>query len=579
MAERTGLDARDTRLPSRKLWIVAGLGLLAFIALRLVSIQRIAFNWDEFGFFDSVARTLADGRLRTGGRPGLAQLLALPAISDCTNEITVARALRTVWLAINLIGLAGLFTLLLELFRDRVHRVHDAALGVALLAFLPVFLEWSIQVRTDHIAITGGLWGGVALLKSERTRGLAFLAGICFAVGWLSSQKLLYIASLMGVLAIGHTALTSGFEHPRDSWRLALLVSGVSIALLCYRAIVLAAFTLPETHPAIQILTPELIRAHTNPFAFYRGTIGFSQYAQILPTLLPHIALGIGLIASLSVALSQEVRDRSGVLALAVVILGFAVGLIHAAAFSYFWLSLGLFPAIAGALAVESIRTQLLSRRAAWVRPAGVALWIALAIPAVWSHVTLLENTQRVQAESLAFLNRNFEGRGGFHPEGARFCGALHPSGLWYSQTIWQRFENPNREAHIAKLISQMRQQPSHYLVESFRLGQFPQEVQEFWAQNFQPYRDSVFIAGRRLDGTRGLIQPFELIVSGRYRWVPFDEADAVRIDGTRIAAGQEIELEATQHLAEVPQDANGILVLAVDVPPGPTPLAFYKAY
>ena len=53
---------------------------------------------------------------------------------------------------------------------------------------LPAFLEWSLQVRSDHIALVGATWGGVALLASRRRPALAVCAGLCFGIGWLSSQ-------------------------------------------------------------------------------------------------------------------------------------------------------------------------------------------------------------------------------------------------------------------------------------------------------------------------------------------------------------------------------------------------------
>ena len=82
--------------------------------------------------------------------------------------------------------------------------------------------------------------------------------------------------------------------------------------------------------------------------------------------------------------------------------------------------------------------------------------------------------------------------------------------------------------------ITRFREEPVHYLVNSFRLNQFPVELRRFWADNYQPYRASVFVAGRHLAGEPGEIEPFEIVVSGRYRWVPLTGPHGLRIDGQR---------------------------------------------
>ena len=55
----------------------------------------------------------------------------------------------------------------------------------------------------------------------------------------------------------------------------------------------------------------------------------------------------------------------------AVLALGVAVLLFHAAAFSYFWMTLGLFPAVAFTLSRDSLRAALAALLAAWCSVAG----------------------------------------------------------------------------------------------------------------------------------------------------------------------------------------------------------------
>ena len=119
-----------------------------------------------------------------------------------------------------------------------------------------------------------------------------------------------------------------------------------------------------------------------------------------------------------------------------------------------------------------------------------------------------------------------------------------------------------------------------HYLVDSFRLSQFPPELRAFWAENYQPYRASVFVAGRRLRGAGGADAPFELIVPGRYRWIPVGAPAAIRVGERRVEPGEVVELDAGAHRARFEQDVpDGVLVLALAEPPRDAPRPFYQAY
>jgi hypothetical protein len=117
-------------------------------------------------------------------------------------------------------------------------------------------------------------------------------------------------------------------------------------------------------------------------------------------------------------------------------------------------------------------------------------------------------------------------------------------------------------------------------LVQSFRLNQFPVELRRFWADNYQPYRASVFVAGRRLAGARGETRAFEIVVPGRYRWLPLGGPQPVQIDGQVVGAGATLALDGAEHEVSFLEDASsGLLVLALNDPPGPAPLGFYKTY
>jgi hypothetical protein len=579
-----GIDERAQGSGTRfagALAVAAGVGL--FVASRALAIATTAFNWDEFALLDRVARTARTGIPETGGRPGLVEWLLVPIVSACSDEIATARHARWLWLGVTLCLLAGLYALLCELLRDRKQRRHDALFGVALLALVPAFLEWSLQVRTDQLALAGGVWGGMLLLASQRRAPLALAAGVLFGAGYLGSQKLLYVAALMGLLAAGRTWLARDLRPAREALRATLCLAGFGLVFAAFRTALGAAFDVPASHPSQRVMTPYYVGRALDIFDFYRQSLGFSQYRAMLPTLVPHALLLAACLAASVVAFRRRLASGATLLLVwAVLALGVGIAAFHAGAFFYFWMTLGLFPAAAFALALGPLRETLWPAAGRARALVTGLMWAALVAPAAVHAAALLGDTQAVQRESLAFIRRNFAaGDAGFHPERALYCGfAKAPLPLYFSQTIFRDFVGPQAETNRAHLEQRFRHEPIKFLVQSFRLNQFPIELRRFWAENYQPYRASVFVAGRRLEGARGEARDFELIVPGRYRWLPLAAPQRVRIDEQIVGAGEVVALASGPHTADFVDDATGgILVLALEDPPGPSPLPFYKVY
>jgi hypothetical protein len=89
-----------------------------------------------------------------------------------------------------------------------------------------------------------------------------------------------------------------------------------------------------------------------------------------------------------------------------------------------------------------------------------------------------------------------------------------------------------------------------------------------------------VFVAGRHLAGSEGERSDFELIVPGRYRWLPSDGPHPVRIGPRTLSPGEVAEFDAGHYTADFVEDVpGGVLVLAVNDPPAKAPLSFYKSY
>lgn len=564
---------------TKALWAAVAAGGLA-LALRVAAVFRVAGNWDEFGLFEAASKTAESGVLVSGGRPGLAQLLVLPLVSACTAEIEVLQTARLAWVGFTFAYLAGVGVALAQLQTDPGRKLGDALLGIALLALVPAFVEWSVQVRTDQIALAGAAWGGVALLASRRRVGLALVAGFAFGFGFLSSQKLVYAAAAMGVLAAGQLWLARDWSTRREFLRGALCVAAFGAAVATFRALTAASrIDISANAAASAGISKQVVAGGLFAFDFYRKTIGWSQYVDLAPTLAPHALLLVALVAA-----TLRGRDRPGrdalPIAWALLALGTAVGLFHAAAFAYFWMTLGLFPALAFAVARRPI-LDLLPAAGPVRAAATLGFCAALGLPGAAALLSGLRDTQSVQRESFAFVQRNFApSDAGFHPESGLFCrGAAQPIRHYYSRDIYMDFGREGTEANRDRLIARFRDEQVRFVLQSFRLNQFPVEVRRFWADNYQPYRASVFVAGRQLHGRSGQEEPFELVASGDYRWLP-RAGQAIAVDGRPLAPGEILPLAAGPHRARFFDDVpGGMLVLAMHEPPGEAPLSFYKDY
>ncbi|MDJ0848747.1 MAG: hypothetical protein QNK04_10240 [Myxococcota bacterium] len=558
-----------------------GLGLALVLGTQVAAAFRTNVHWDEFGLLHQVDITRATGVFESGGRPGLSTVLLLPFVERCDDEVSVIRRARLLWVLFTGAFLAGLVVWVAALREDGGGWL-DGALALALLALVPAFLESSVQVRTDQIALAGGAWGGALLLASRGRPAFAAVAGVAFGLGLLASQKLVYVAALAGLLALGQLWIAGEWRPRRDALRVVLLAAGAALVVVGFRLATEQSFEVPEQAAARAPITGAAVGESLSRFEFYRRTIGWSQYLGILPTLVPHLAL-LALLGCASFAGPGDGPSRRRLaLAWAVLALGLAVALFHAAAFRYFWMTLGVFPAVALGLARREIGEVLPKPPQAPRTIAFAGLAAVLAVPAGLELTLRLRDTQEVQRASLGFIHRNFDrGAAGFHPERGLFCqDGSQPRFTWFSQHIHLRYggDPAARDRNARRLIASFRDEPVLFILQSFRLNQFPAEVTGFWQEHYQPYRDSVFVAGRRLAGQRGERSRFELIVPGPYRWLPRGTPAALSIDGRVVEPGDVVSFEPGTHeatfLADLP---DGMLVLALAEPPGEAPRRFYR--
>jgi hypothetical protein len=544
------------------------------VATHLIAVFTENINWDEFALFHRVAAGLRHGRLSGGGRPGFASLLLVPVVRGCVDPMHVAHVARLLWAGFTLAAFGGVFCLVWSVRRGQRDRLEGALLATAALALVPVVVRWSVQVRTDQPALAAGLWGSVLLLASRRRLAWALLAGALWAVGYLCSQKLLYVAGLGGVLAVADV-----WRHPAGRWRAviraaACLLAGFAVIAI-YRYVVGLYLTPPSSAPGIG--------AGFRMFDYYRRFFGWRAYQAMSPTLLPHLGLGVAMMVATYLAFSRRDSAR-GQLALAwlVGIVGLAVGLFHAGAFPYFWMTLGVFPAVALGIGAPAAYRLLSSSRLAsrWLFSAcvgGMVLWGGLAM------ADRLRDTQRPQRDSLGFAGAHFSPRSiGWSPEGALFCtNPPRPMPVLLGDRIKRRFflsKDPDKA--IAKFIAEFPARPVDYLISTFSLELFPMPIREYIYNHYVPYFAHIAVPGAGLHGAAGTSLDFEVIIPGRYRWHPKSPRDvSLLVDGQPLPPRGTVELTAGWHHLTRPQ-AIDVGLLVVDLPAEPDPIsdgAFYS--
>jgi hypothetical protein len=310
-----------------------------------------------------------------------------------------------------------------------------------------------------------------------------------------------------------------------------------------------------------------------NVFGYYRERFGYRVYAGMLPTLYPHLAGLLLLLPALWVAYRRRTAQvRPLIVALAVAALGLAVGAFHAGAFPYFWMTLGLFPACAVALGWPGIAAMWPKAS----RPIAIGLWAGLLIVAIQYRLEMFEDTQAVQRDTFAFIDRNFDRTArGFHADGGLFCRRdPQPFPVYLHEHVMRTFGGPDGGRQADLLVAEFRARPVTFMIEDFLLNPFPAKVKRFWATHYVPYYGAASVPGRRLRGAAGTQVELDIIVAGDYRW---SGPGGISIDGIRLQPGATIPLSAGAHVTMLMEDTpGGVLALALPEPPRPSRAPFH---
>ncbi len=548
---------------ARVLQLALGVLAVAYVVFHIAALFTDAVNWDELAFFQRAQDSLATGTLKGGGRPGLAVMPAIPFVTDCEHALTVARGMRMLWSAITFALLAGLFELLRRATRKTTWSWHTAALGTACLALVPLFLRWSLQVRTDQPAAAATVWAGVALLASRNRWWLSAVGGALAATGFLCSQKAVYVAALVGVIVLGDLYIDRSFVWRRELRRVAAAVAGGVLVLVLYHLLV-SMFFAPAT-------TVTLDRG-LNALTWFRFLLRFRVYQDMVPTVLPQIALLVLVFAAAVRAFRRDTPERRALLvALVIVLLGIAVGRFHTASYPYFWITLGLFPACAIAIGYAGVR-ELLPRAHV---PITAAAWVMMIVLAVKYRAETLEDTQQIQHETFALAERLPADLRGFNTDGLICRVDPDPLPVFFGVHMSTWFGGTEGPQHIEEFLREHRTRPVAFLMRTARV-KFPRPIEAFWDAHYVRYRYSIWLAGQPITGSRGTSTELDLLVTGHYRWLA-NEGARVAVDGVELGPDQKIQLAAGKHVVVIRSDhADGSLVLAIDEPPGPAGPPFY---
>lgn len=538
-----------------------------FAATHFAHVFSEAINWDEFALMARADRTLRFGEVLGDGRPGLVTLLLTVFVRDCADSIRSVLQARLFWQLVTLAYLAGVYCLVRQWHRSSgsADSGHPAGLlAVALLAFLPAFVTWSVQVRTDQAGLALATWGGFFLLLPGA--GTAAVSGVLLGSAVLCTQKALYVAGLCAVLHLG--ALVECGRRTPSAARALAVDAARRAAVVAAAAVALVAIYLALVPEASRLVTSSGVASTMGAMNWTRASQGYRIYTVHAYRLVVHWGLLLVLCAwTARTVLRRSMRNYVPVAtAWAVLLAGLAVARFHGSSFPYFIMTAGLFPAVALALTVEGPLTA--AGRSAWA--VLVSLVVLSAAQGAPESLEMLARTQTEQRETLRIvLDSALRQRRGYQVEGALFCARdPGPMPIMFSQDIWRRFKaSPRAAENAARFVADLRERQVAYVVDSYRLRQLPPSILDFFGSHYVWYRHSLFVAGFRVQ-LNGNSQVVDVIVPGRYRW---DESlvtpgAGVRVGPFDVPPGGTVALAARPYEVTSPDVAIGTLILA-DVP------------
>lgn len=528
-----------------------------------------SINWDEWGLFRRVQNAVALNRFEPAGRPGLGNVVLMPLVDGCTDPVEVARIARLAWVVFSL-GYPLALWVMLRRFLSDVRGTHhragwDAFAAVSLLVLVPLWLRWSLQVRTDQPALFFVIVAGYLMLLARRRLALAAAAGLVAMVGYLFTQKAAYAGLIIAPLVLVHARATL------EPWRKFFLRTTVFLVPF---VVLYVAFTWFTDHAFVRPPRFSMDEAFSH-LHHYEQALQRRLYPFLAPYMIPHFFLAAGLVATSIRDVWLRRRLRAELCAAWLVLMtSLAVVAFHTTTLGYFWMTLGLFPAVALALSLGALRQWLQEANAPHLILRAVS-WLAmgwLIFQCIPTARSVLEDTQSPQQEAFEFINQNFpRSEIGYHPEGGLFCREADSNfEVTFSLHIRSRFYGPRGRDHLASFLEKFRSIPVSFILASHRLSEFPAPAQAFWQDNYAFRAPLVLVPAKPIvAGTNRR----EVIVPGNYRWQPRAFAP-LRINGVEVPPNGLVHLDRGVHAFRT--ESTGLLVRHVQGQSG-APGHFYS--
>ncbi len=554
------------------------IGLLLFFGVvalgRVVGVFTENVNWDELALLARADALVRTGLIQGGGRPGLVTAALAPIAAVCTDAVQGVVTARHFWSVMTLAMAGALWALVHAALPPSRTRWIAATTALGVWVLSPDFLRYSVQVRTDQPAILLALLAGLALLRSRQAAIWALLAGVLFGLGFLATQKAVYVIGLVGIVAGACHLFNSHWN-----WRREFLRGGLCSAAFIA---VVAGYPALAQGTGQSRVTVVGVPAMQRVFEYYRETIGFRYYWEMLERNMPQVLVSLLLVFAVVLCVKWRGRDWRYVAAGASVLLaGLVVFVFHAARFPYFYLVLGLFPAVAAGFVAGPLLAVNGSVRKASVAVAG--LWAMLVVTAFPFLATMvLEDDQAHQRASLGWLDEHFppEARG-FSSLSELVCrGDPDPFPNRFYQNVRFDFVESDGEPEVQRIIAEFRGRPVAFMFEPRSHFPYPGHLWDFWSSRYVRYFGNVSIPGRDVRGPPGTVLDFEVIVPGSYRWWPAPGQHGVLAVGSdTLQSGDSVHLERGIAQLELPYGGVGILAWAVPDPPTPGESPFFRPF
>lgn len=496
------------------------LALCIFLAVHHVAVLfSESITWDEFGLYRRVQDVITTGIFRTGGRPGLAMLWLLPLVEGCTDPMEVAIHARMLWLVFTLGYPVTLFLLLREFLSARgttvgtnPSRNADPLLGIAGLVLIPLWLRWSVQVRTDQPALFFVFLSGVVMMRSSKTAELGVVSGVLACSGFLFSQKAVYGGGIVAILAVTHAWIRGELFRKSALLRLAYFALGGAAVYGLFHNLIAWTFVPAPTFS---------IEGGMRQLETAGSSLEYRLYPYVSHYFLPQALMLLGLCAcTVQARRGQIVRYQELIAAWLILLVGAGVARFHTNGFAYFWLTIGCFPAAAVAISLGPIREIAQTKR--WGQRLLQTTCVALPLILIGQNVAegrfVLEDTQRAQRDAFSFIDRNFlRSAPGFHADGGLFCReAKGHFPVVFGIHLQEQFYGEKNSTNVTAFIETFRTLPVEFLIRTPRLEGFPRPIIEFWEANYVPYSSNILVPGFHLEPDQNEIN---VLVPGKYRW------------------------------------------------------------